>query len=144
VSSITRGSVSVLDGNLRSLNLGMWSGIAANSQATSPVPAIRRPKKSATTVRAGARSRRASEGSSRCAYADRAAGIWCENTTLLTDVPWLYLKVLQTEFGKLQGTDLSDLQLAFSLKTTGFPGQGLYWSRSLVTALAERLTYVND
>jgi len=49
------------------------------------------------------------------AHKDRAAGIWCENATLLTDVPWLYLKVLQTEFTKLQATDLADLQLVFGL-----------------------------
>ena len=27
----------------------------------------------------------------------------------MTDVPWLYLKVLQTEFAKLQATDLGEL-----------------------------------
>ncbi len=53
---------------------------------------------------------------------DRAAGIWCENATLLTDVPWLYLKVLQTEFAKLQATDLSDLQLVFSLRILKLAG----------------------
>lgn len=49
------------------------------------------------------------------AHKDRAARIWCENATLLTGVAWDYLKVLQTDFGKLQATDLEDLKLVFSL-----------------------------
>jgi len=40
---------------------------------------------------------------------DRAAKLWCENTTRLTAKPWQYLKVLQTEFIRLQPTNFSDL-----------------------------------
>lgn len=40
---------------------------------------------------------------------DRAAKLWCENTTRLTSKPWQYLKVLQTEFTRLQPTTFSDL-----------------------------------
>jgi type III restriction enzyme len=40
---------------------------------------------------------------------DRAAKLWCENTTLLTGKPWAYLKVLQTEWNNLQATEFSDL-----------------------------------
>jgi hypothetical protein len=47
------------------------------------------------------------------AFKDRAATIWCENTTLLTGIPWRYVKVLQVEFGKLQAVSLSDVCLAF-------------------------------
>jgi len=47
------------------------------------------------------------------AYKDRAATIWCENATLLTDTTWVYFKVLQIEFGKLQPSVLSDAVLAF-------------------------------
>jgi len=40
---------------------------------------------------------------------DRAARLWCENTTLLTGKPWAYLKVLQTEYNQLQATQFADL-----------------------------------
>ena len=40
---------------------------------------------------------------------DRAARLWCENTSALTDKTWSYLKVLQTEFKQLQPTAFSDL-----------------------------------
>jgi type III restriction enzyme len=40
---------------------------------------------------------------------DRAAHLWCENTTKLTGKPWAYLKVLQTEYKRLQPTSFSDL-----------------------------------
>ncbi len=40
---------------------------------------------------------------------DRAARLWCENATTLTGKPWTYLKVPQTEYGKLQPTQLADL-----------------------------------
>jgi hypothetical protein len=33
---------------------------------------------------------------------DRAAQLWCENTTRLTGKSWAYLKVLQTEYKRLQ------------------------------------------
>ncbi len=43
------------------------------------------------------------------AYKDRAARLWCENASRLTGSEWRYLKVLQTEFGKLQPADFYDL-----------------------------------
>jgi len=42
------------------------------------------------------------------AHKDRAATIWCENATLLTDVQWSYMKVPRAEFGKLEPGVLSD------------------------------------
>lgn len=47
------------------------------------------------------------------AHKDRAAGIWCENATLLTGVPWRYVKVPQPEFAKLQPVTFEDVELAF-------------------------------
>ncbi len=43
------------------------------------------------------------------AHKDRAAHIWCENTTLLTGAMWQFLKVAQAEFDKLQPMEYSDL-----------------------------------
>jgi type III restriction enzyme len=40
---------------------------------------------------------------------DRAAQLWCENTTKLTGKPWAYLKVLQTAYKQLQPTRFEDL-----------------------------------
>jgi type III restriction enzyme len=40
---------------------------------------------------------------------DRAAHLWCENTTKLTGKPWAYLKVLQTAYKQLQPTRFEDL-----------------------------------
>ena len=40
---------------------------------------------------------------------DRAARLWCENTTALTGMPWAYLKVLQTAYEKLQPTTFSEI-----------------------------------
>lgn len=40
---------------------------------------------------------------------DRAAQLWCENTSRLTGKPWAYLKVLQTEYNHLQPTRFDDL-----------------------------------
>ena len=40
---------------------------------------------------------------------DRAATLWCENTTRLTSKPWDYVKVLQTEYNNLQATQFADL-----------------------------------
>ena len=40
---------------------------------------------------------------------DRAAVLWCENVTRLTPQRWQYLKVLQTEFNKLQPNLFRDL-----------------------------------
>lgn len=40
---------------------------------------------------------------------DRAALIWCENATLLTEMAWRYVKVPQDGFGKLQATEFGDL-----------------------------------
>ena len=49
------------------------------------------------------------------AHKDRAATIWCENATLLTDIIWCYVKVPQIEYGKLQPSVLSDAVVAFAL-----------------------------
>jgi type III restriction enzyme len=49
------------------------------------------------------------------AHKDRAATIWAENATLLTDTTWIYFKVPQIEFGHLQATVLSDAVLAFAV-----------------------------
>lgn len=46
-------------------------------------------------------------------HKDRAARIWCENATLLTEVAWHYLKVPQAEFAKLQPDDFAQLCVAF-------------------------------
>ncbi len=43
------------------------------------------------------------------AYKDRAARLWCENASRLTGSEWQYLKVLQTDFSKLQPGDFLDL-----------------------------------
>lgn len=40
---------------------------------------------------------------------DRAAQLWCENTTSLTGKPWAYVKVLQTAYKQLQPTRFEDL-----------------------------------
>jgi type III restriction enzyme len=40
---------------------------------------------------------------------DRAAKLWCENTTRLTGKPWDYVKVLQTEYKSLQAAQFADL-----------------------------------
>jgi type III restriction enzyme len=40
---------------------------------------------------------------------DRAAQLWCENTTQLAATPWAYLKVLQTAYKQLQPTRFEDL-----------------------------------
>lgn len=40
---------------------------------------------------------------------DRAAQLWCENTSRLTGKPWDYVNVLQTEYNNLQATLFSDL-----------------------------------
>lgn len=40
---------------------------------------------------------------------DRAAHLWCENTTKLTEKPWAYVKVLQTAYKQLQPTRFEDL-----------------------------------
>jgi type III restriction enzyme len=46
-------------------------------------------------------------------HKDRAATLWCENATLLTEVSWRYVKVPQVEFAKLQPQTLADVVLAF-------------------------------
>ena len=48
------------------------------------------------------------------AHKDRAATIWCENATLLTDITWAYVKIPQVEFGKLQPTVWSDAAIVFA------------------------------
>jgi type III restriction enzyme len=40
---------------------------------------------------------------------DRAAQLWCENTTTLTGKPWAYVKILQTAYKQLQPTRFEDL-----------------------------------
>jgi len=40
---------------------------------------------------------------------DRAAQLWCENTTRLAGRPWAYLKVLQSAYKQLQPTRFEDL-----------------------------------
>jgi type III restriction enzyme len=40
---------------------------------------------------------------------DRAAHLWCENTTKLTGKAWSYIKVLQTAYKQLQPTRFEDL-----------------------------------
>ena len=40
---------------------------------------------------------------------DRAAQLWCENTTRLTAKPWAFLKVLQTAYKQLQPNRFEDL-----------------------------------
>ena len=49
------------------------------------------------------------------AHKDRAALIWCESATLLTGTAWRYVKVPQTEFSKLQASELTDTRLAFAV-----------------------------
>jgi type III restriction enzyme len=43
------------------------------------------------------------------AYKERAARLWCENSTKLTGLKWAYLIVRQTDFQRLQPTAFSDL-----------------------------------
>jgi len=43
------------------------------------------------------------------AFKDRAARLWCENASLLTDTSWRYVKVPQIEFNKLQPGEIDDL-----------------------------------
>jgi type III restriction enzyme len=42
---------------------------------------------------------------------DRAAELWCENTTRLTGKPWEYVKVLQIAYKQLQPTRFEDLSV---------------------------------
>lgn len=42
-------------------------------------------------------------------HKDRAARIWCENATMLTETAWDYIKVPQKDFEKLEADELSDL-----------------------------------
>ena len=42
-------------------------------------------------------------------HKDRSACLWCENAALLTGTEWVYRKVLQKEFERLQPTDFEDL-----------------------------------
>ncbi len=44
-------------------------------------------------------------------FKDRAATIWCENATNLTDKKWRYKKVSQQKFKELQPTNLADLDV---------------------------------
>jgi type III restriction enzyme len=58
------------------------------------------------------------------AHKDRAATIWCENATLLTEVTWSYVKVPQVEFGKLEPSELADVSLSFGGFSTIGDGAG--------------------
>lgn len=49
-------------------------------------------------------------------HKDRAAQIWCENATLLTDTTWGYIKVPQKEFDKLEPAEFADLEVFASAK----------------------------
>ena len=40
---------------------------------------------------------------------DRAAHLWCENATKLTNSTWAYVKILQTAYKQLQPTVFEDL-----------------------------------
>ncbi|AMJ64299.1 hypothetical protein AXW84_01790 [Hymenobacter sp. PAMC 26628] len=40
---------------------------------------------------------------------DEAARAWCQRATELTEVQWKYLKVMQTEFERMQPDDFEDL-----------------------------------
>jgi len=42
-------------------------------------------------------------------HKERAARLWCENASMLTDTGWEYKKVLQKDFEKLQPVDFEDL-----------------------------------
>jgi type III restriction enzyme len=42
---------------------------------------------------------------------DRAAHLWCENTTKLTGKAWAYVKILQTAYKQLQPTRFEDLMV---------------------------------
>ncbi|MEX0683750.1 MAG: DEAD/DEAH box helicase family protein [Dehalococcoidia bacterium] len=43
------------------------------------------------------------------AHKDRAAILWCENATMLTDTEWRYVKVPQKEFEQLRADEFADL-----------------------------------
>jgi type III restriction enzyme len=47
------------------------------------------------------------------AFKDKAAEIWCEHATMLTTEEWRYVKVLQSEFVKLQASDFGEVALVF-------------------------------
>jgi type III restriction enzyme len=42
-------------------------------------------------------------------HKDRAARLWCENATLLTENEWQYIKVPQKEFESLRPDEFEDL-----------------------------------
>jgi type III restriction enzyme len=42
---------------------------------------------------------------------DRAAKLWCENATLLTETQWQYVKVRQKEYEKLRADEFEDLRV---------------------------------
>ncbi len=43
------------------------------------------------------------------AHKDRAARIWCENASILTETTWEYIKVRQTEYTQLQPDQFEDI-----------------------------------
>lgn len=44
-------------------------------------------------------------------HKDRAAKLWCEYVTSLTNIPWQYLKIPQRDFKQLQPDEFSDLSV---------------------------------
>ena len=50
-------------------------------------------------------------------HKDRAAKLWCEYATNLTETPWKYLKIPQQEFNKLEPSEFSDLLVFYDQKT---------------------------
>ena len=43
------------------------------------------------------------------AFKDRAAQMWCDNASMLTAIPWTYLKVRQSDYNCLQANAFADL-----------------------------------
>jgi type III restriction enzyme len=50
------------------------------------------------------------------AHKDRAAYLWCENATILTDKKWCYLIVRQEDYKHLQPTLFADLMALVSVR----------------------------
>lgn len=47
-------------------------------------------------------------------YKDRAARIWSENASMLTGIPWTYIKVRQGDYNSLQPNQFADLVVLLS------------------------------
>ena len=72
------------------------------------------------------------------AHKDRAALIWCENATLLTGTAWRYVKVPQTEFGKLQAGDFAEVEFHVRLCNLSDPSPKPHQNLCLVELLCAR------